>query len=227
MKSVGIIASPPPAALIFLLSEIESAALCASAVRVGCKSGLWAGSRPGEKKKRGGDIYQKIVRNRAARVFLCKYSDSFASGHVISHFNAPFLPRLKIDGKFKHVSSRRSRGGAARPGHTSLSCQLHPCLLMRASQSAILWQEQICHPNIDAISAEVNALGLIPTCNLSQKHDMTEETEQLRPTTADWVDRSFCRAPLESDSRPPGSDVWITEPNVIMINQKPFHLIPI
>lgn len=84
-------------------------------------------------------------------------------------------------------------------------------VLMRASQSAILWQEQICHPNIDAISAEVNALGLIPTCDLSQKHDMTDETEQLRPTTADWVDRSFCRAPLESDSRPPGSDVWITE----------------
>lgn len=71
---------------------------------------------------------------------------------------------------------------------------------MRAFQTAILWQEQICHPNTDAISAKINALGLIPRCNLSQKHDMTEETAQLRPTTAGRVDQGSHSAPPESDS---------------------------
>lgn len=136
MKSVGITAFPPPAAQIFSLSEIESAALWASAVRVGGKSALGTGSCPGgtlqakwerererERERGGDDIYQRV--DRAARVVLCKYFDSIMSGHIISHFNAPFLPNLKIEGKFKPVSSRRSRGGAARPGHTSLSCQLH------------------------------------------------------------------------------------------------------
>lgn len=99
------------------------------------------------------------------------------------------------------------------------------CVLMRASQSSIPWQEQICHPNIDAISAEMNALGLIPTCNLSQKHDMTEETEQLCPTTADGVGRSSCRAPLESDSCPLGSDVSVAERpfSIVYISEKKPH----
>lgn len=34
------------------------------------------------------------------------------------------------------------------------------------SQSLIWWQGHICHPNIDAISAETNVLNLIPTCNV-------------------------------------------------------------
>lgn len=34
------------------------------------------------------------------------------------------------------------------------------------SQSLIWWQGHICHPNIDAISAETNVLDLIPTCNV-------------------------------------------------------------
>ena len=34
------------------------------------------------------------------------------------------------------------------------------------SQSLIRWQEQICHPNIDAITAEMNVPGLIPMCNV-------------------------------------------------------------
>lgn len=47
----------------------------------------------------------------------------------------------------------------------------------------------------------MNALGLIPRCNLSRKHDMTEETEQLHPTTAGRVGQGSHTALPESDSR--------------------------
>lgn len=68
MKSFGIVASPPPAALIFLLSEIESAAPCAP-LRLELVVNLVS-----ELGERGGsDVYQKVARNRAARVLLCKY----------------------------------------------------------------------------------------------------------------------------------------------------------
>lgn len=204
MKSIGIIAFPPLAALIFFLSEIESAALWASAVRVGGKSAFGTGSCPGgtlqtEEGEKEGGWHLPVGCKHAARVVLCKYFDLITNGHIISHFNAPFLPNLKIEGTFKPASSRRSRGGAARPGHTSLPH--FTCILTRASQTAVLWQEQICHPNIDAISAEMNALGLIPRCNLSRKHDMTEETEQLCPTTAGRVGQGSHRALPESNSR--------------------------
>lgn len=58
----------------------------------------------------GDDIYQRVGRNRAARVILCKYFDSITSGHIISHFNAPFLSNLKIEGKgsFKPAQHRQS-----------------------------------------------------------------------------------------------------------------------
>lgn len=124
MKSFGIVGSPPPAALIFLLSEIESAAPCAPLrleLVVNLVSELGAAQ-----ENEGGTIFTRKWFVIAPHVsFYVNTWDSITSGHAISHFNAPFLPSLKIEGEFKHVSSRRSRGGAARPGHTSLSSRLH------------------------------------------------------------------------------------------------------
>lgn len=63
--------SPSGCPDIFVIRDRICSSVSASAVRVGCKSGLGAGSRPGERG--GNDIYQKVVRNRSARVLLCKY----------------------------------------------------------------------------------------------------------------------------------------------------------
>lgn len=71
MKSFGIVASPPPAFLIFLLSEIESAAPCAP-LRLELVVNLVL--ELGAAQENEGERYlPESGSNRAARVFLCKY----------------------------------------------------------------------------------------------------------------------------------------------------------
>lgn len=123
MKSFGTVASPPPAALIFLLSEIESAAPCAP-LRLELVVNLVSELGAAQENEGGTTFTRKWFVIAPHVSFYVNTWDSIMNGHAISHFNAPFLPSLKIEGEFKHVS----RGGAARPGHTSLSCRLHLCL---------------------------------------------------------------------------------------------------